>query len=111
MSAEEQKTTGDTRLAPLEREVRRCQTQDQIASERDMDEAIINAKCREIDALRAERDHNKAGWAECHAALQDAACDANRYRELLERLRQWDHLDTAGDGPFWKREIDKELSA
>ena len=27
-------------------------------------------------------------------------------RDLLRRIRAWDHLDTAGDGAFWKREID-----
>jgi hypothetical protein len=25
---------------------------------------------------------------------------------LLKQLRQWDHLDSAGDGPFWKEQID-----
>ena len=38
--------------------------------------------------------------------------DAARYRrlrELLLRIREWDHLDSAADGPFWKHEIDKAL--
>lgn len=30
--------------------------------------------------------------------------------ELLRRIRGWDHLDGAADGPFWKREIDKALA-
>jgi hypothetical protein len=30
---------------------------------------------------------------------------------VLRRLRQWDHLDTAGDGLYWKREIDAALAA
>jgi hypothetical protein len=31
--------------------------------------------------------------------------------ELLKRIRQWDHLDGAGDGPFWKKQIDECLAA
>ena len=30
---------------------------------------------------------------------------------LLRRLRQWDHLDGAGDGPYWRGEIDRVLAA
>jgi len=30
-------------------------------------------------------------------------------RDLLRRLRQWDHLVEAGDGPYWQREIDAIL--
>lgn len=26
--------------------------------------------------------------------------------ELLQRIRQWDQLDTAGDGAYWKQQID-----
>ncbi len=32
-----------------------------------------------------------------------------RVRALLQRIREWDHLDSAADGPFWKREIDRVL--
>jgi hypothetical protein len=31
--------------------------------------------------------------------------------ELIKRFRQWDHLDNAGDGPYWKRTIDAFLAA
>lgn len=30
--------------------------------------------------------------------------------DLLKRLRGWDHLDGAADGPYWKREIDALLA-
>lgn len=30
-------------------------------------------------------------------------------RGLLRRLREWDHMQTAGDGPYWLREIAKVL--
>ena len=29
---------------------------------------------------------------------------------LLRRIREWDHLDGAADGPYWKQEIDNLLS-
>jgi chromosome segregation ATPase len=32
-------------------------------------------------------------------------------RTLLERLRGWDHLDGAADGPYWKHEIDTVLAS
>lgn len=44
--------------------------------------------------------------------------EANRYalwlenqqlRTLLDRLRKWDHMDTAADGSYWRSEIDKAL--
>jgi hypothetical protein len=31
--------------------------------------------------------------------------------ELIKQFRQWDHLDNAGDGPYWKRTIDAFLAA
>jgi hypothetical protein len=35
-------------------------------------------------------------------------------RALLERIRQWDHLDGyadgSGDGPYWRREIEEALA-
>lgn len=30
-------------------------------------------------------------------------------RTLLQRLREWDHMQTAGDGQYWLREIAKVL--
>lgn len=32
-------------------------------------------------------------------------------RDLLQRIKQWDHMDVAGDGPYWKKEIDNVLAA
>lgn len=31
-------------------------------------------------------------------------------RMLLARIRQWDMLDVAADGQYWKNEIDKVLN-
>lgn len=51
----------------------------------------VNRKSLYLDDLRA-----RAEAAESRAA---------RYAELLQRLFQWDHMDTAADGPYWKSEI------
>ncbi len=31
--------------------------------------------------------------------------------EVLRRLRQWDYLDTAADGEYWKGQIDQAIKA
>jgi len=48
----------------------------------------VNALVRERSELRAENE-----WL----------------RALLRRLYEWDHMDSAGDGPFWRGEINKAL--
>jgi len=43
--------------------------------------------------------------------LREAAeARADELANLLRRIRQWDHLDSAADGPYWKREIDAALA-
>ena len=37
--------------------------------------------------------------------------EVERLRSLLLRLQHWDHMDSAADGPYWKREIDAALKA
>ena len=47
-----------------------------------------------------------------HAAadrIEEYCRDAAVAEELLGRIRAWDMLDTAADGPYWKAEIDKVL--
>lgn len=43
--------------------------------------------------------------------VEGAAQSATAPLDLLKRIRQWDMLDTAADGPYWKREIDAALSS
>ena len=31
-------------------------------------------------------------------------------RKLLQRLSEWDHMDTAADGPYWRSEIATALA-
>lgn len=32
-----------------------------------------------------------------------------KLRDVVSRIRQWDSLDTEGDGPYWKRELESAL--
>jgi oligoendopeptidase F len=41
--------------------------------------------------------------------LREAVERAEKAEALLRRLYSWDHMQTAGDGPYWKREIDALL--
>jgi hypothetical protein len=76
---------------------------------REAAEALRTAD-REIAALQDERELRReaADAAERAEADRDALLAVAR---VLRRLRQWDHLDTAGDGLYWKREIDAALAA
>ena len=67
-------------------------------------------------------DHNRVlAWLpscaahhcpECLVAERDAAESENeRLRALLLRIRDWDHMDTAGDGAYWRSEINKALQS
>lgn len=42
--------------------------------------------------------------------LRGAVERAERAEALLRRLDEWDHMQTAGDGPYWLREIDACLT-
>lgn len=42
--------------------------------------------------------------------LATAEARAYEMMQLLQRIRQWDMMDTAADGKYWRREIDKALS-
>jgi hypothetical protein len=35
---------------------------------------------------------------------------AGRAIAVLRNIRRWDHLDSAADGPYWKRTIDEALA-
>lgn len=49
-------------------------------------------------------------WAEPAGDPHALCCSrCKQAQDLLRRLRQWDHLDGAHDGPYWKREIDAVL--
>lgn len=45
-------------------------------------------------------------WHDEEAKLR---AENERLRTLLQRLYEWDHMDSAADGVFWRSEIDKVL--
>ena len=47
-------------------------------------------------------------WPYCTELLSLRA-ENERLRALLQRFYEWDHMDGAGDGPYWRDEIDKAL--
>jgi hypothetical protein len=45
------------------------------------------------------------------ATMLEAAERLAAMERLLRQLHEWDHMDTAGDGPHWRREIERVLAA
>jgi hypothetical protein len=58
---------------------------------------------------RTERSAALAFLEGACRSVRNADAERDQLRELLKRIRGWDHLDSAGDGPYWKSEIDKVL--
>lgn len=76
------------------------------------------ADCRRLirDALRGHgecpcehlRDQLRAAdevTERLRCQLAGAVERAEKAEALLKRLSEWDHMQTAGDGPYWRREI------
>ena len=57
--------------------------------------------------VRAIRGESLAGYE--HPDIKALRRENERLRGLLLRLREWDYLDGAADGLFWKREIEQAL--
>lgn len=53
--------------------------------------------------------HSKEGLlcSDCYIACQTDKILALKI--LLERIKNWDHMDTAADGPYWRHEIEDAL--
>lgn len=56
------------------------------------------------------RNHAQNSYAVFPRGRKTETSQEAKARDLLKRLRQWDHLDGAGDGAFWKAEIDRVLA-
>ena len=61
------------------------------------------------DALVAERDEARQQALDASRVGGGAMAEVARRGDLLRRLRQWDHMASAADGPYWIREIDAAL--
>jgi hypothetical protein len=88
------------------REAREAERVVKEQAERERDEMVQVAANYE-----AERDEQFSGRVQANRRARDAEARVRELTALLGRIRQWDHLDGAGDGPFWKREIDAALAA
>ena len=72
-------------------------------------ESLVTKQRSEIDMLRENLDQT---LIECDGYITSRALYqvlSNRCKRLLERLREWDMMDT-GDGEYWRYAIDEALS-
>ena len=84
-----------TELAVLHDEIERLMTR------------LVEAKDK---ALRYDLDAAGISNREKEALeLVELRAENERLRGLLLRIRAWDYLDGAADGPFWQREIEQAL--
>ena len=66
-------------------------------------EARLAENARKVEAYDAARATVKReGNSRAYYVLRAEAAEA-----LLKKIRQWDMLDVAADGPYWKRTIDE----
>lgn len=69
--------------------------------------AIVNGIRRVLDEIEdAEEDA-----VDLEQQFASAQAENVRLRDVVARIRQWDYLDTAGDGPYWKKELEAALDA
>ena len=66
---------------------------------------------KRVFALERERDsiQNRYDSLAQHEKVLHARIDV--LETLLQRLKVWDHMQVAADGPYWIREIDQALEA
>ena len=69
----------------------------------------ILALLDERDALVRERDAVLAANRDCLLHFDALKAERDALAAMLRRIRAWDMLDVAGDGAYWKREIDAAL--
>lgn len=66
----------------------------------ELDDALMDAGCFWVNGdVRETMNREVAERREQREQL----------RGLLQRLYEWDHMASAGDGPYWRGEIDKVL--
>lgn len=51
----------------------------------------------DVLAIREDGDYGQS--------VRQVVAERNRLRGLLRRIHDWDHMDSAGDGAYWRREI------
>ena len=54
--------------------------------------------------------HNEPMFAVTRTEIAALEAKLEAVERLLRRLHEWDMMDVAGDGPYWRREIDAALT-
>jgi hypothetical protein len=63
----------------------------------------LEASQARVEELEIEVNRQHEGWTDCHQVLQDAACEAQRYRKALEEIAKHS-VFMADDAPALARE-------
>lgn len=61
------------------------------------------AECVESTPIRVN------AIVECANAVLPLVDEVKKLRNLLRRIHQWDHMDSAADGKFWRGQIDEAI--
>jgi hypothetical protein len=64
----------------------------------------------EVERLVEKYDSLNAYAHKIEEESRQSAFEVERLRALLQRIAEWDHMDSAADGPYWRSEIDKALA-
>ena len=93
-------------------ELRRLSAENaELWKEREEPHKTIEMYVRECNRLERERDEARRTVREAHEAGARLTAQRDALLALLGRIRAWDMMDTAADGPHWKREIDAAIKA
>ena len=82
-----------------------------VASTLLMWEKKVETRDRELERLRVELETSKQHWIEDDRDLNELLAENEHLQKLILMFRQWDVLDTSGDGAHWKRKIDEAISS
>lgn len=68
---------------------------------------MINLTKEQVDKLLERWDQSEPEIQRQSMAAFVVAYES--LKELLQRLLQWDHFDAAGDGTYWRKEIEAKI--
>jgi hypothetical protein len=72
------------------------------------DAALTRAR-EDLDRTRAELDQARAAGRILEASVLKLRADNQALRRVVARVLEWDHLDAAADGPFWRAQLSAAL--
>lgn len=77
-----------------------------VEREQEVNRASASIFGDKLGALQAENAMLRQDVIDLAKGYEDRILEL---RALLERIREWDHMDTAADGRYWRGEIDAAL--